>query len=246
MAESLQSHQHGITFYRNSNPLIKIFMTNGSSTKSTAIRYENNSTTSLDPGFDAGTFTGTSTSFNIYSQLISNNTGVDFMIQSLPNSNYENMIVPIGVNATNGNEITFSAEALNLPTDIKVFLEDREANTFTRLDETNSDYKITLTQDLNGIGRFYLHTSASVLNVDSVNLDNVSIYKSDASTLRIVGLQNSNASLKLFNTLGKQLLNTSFKSSGVKDIVLPELATGVYVIQLQTDKVKLNKKIILE
>ena len=51
---------------------------------------------------------------------------------------------------------------------------------------------------------------------------------------------------KLFNLLGKQVLNTAFTSNGVQDIPLPQLAKGVYVIQLQTAKGKLNKKIILE
>ena len=42
------------------------------------------------------------------------------------------------------------------------------------------------------------------------------------------------------------MMNTSFTSNGVKDITLPKLAKGVYIVQLQTDTGKLNKKIILE
>ncbi|NCT08966.1 MAG: T9SS type A sorting domain-containing protein [Flavobacteriia bacterium] len=41
-------------------------------------------------------------------------------------------------------------------------------------------------------------------------------------------------------------MQTSFSSSGVKDISLPKLATGMYIIQLETATGKLNKKIVLE
>ena len=246
--KAMQSDQNGVTFYRNANQQIILNVTDGSKTKSTEINYIANKTTGLDPRFDIGTFTGQASNFNIFTHLVNNSEGVNFKRQALPNSNYESMIIPVGINAANGNEITFTAEALNLPTGIKVFLEDRDSNTFTRLDEDNSEYKITLTQDVNGIGRFYLQTSANVLSVSDtdVTLENVSIYKTDNSNIRIVGLQNNNLTVKIFNILGKQILQKSLKSNGVADISIPNLASGVYLIQLQTEKGKLNKKIILE
>lgn len=66
------------------------------------------------------------------------------------------------------------------------------------------------------------------------------------TTLRIVGLQQGNINIKLYNILGKQLLNASFESNGIKDISLPKLTAGVYIVQLETEAGKLNKKIILE
>ncbi|KGL63374.1 LamG-like jellyroll fold domain-containing protein [Polaribacter sp. Hel1_85] len=246
--KAMQSHQVSSTFYRTVNPKIIVTLNDGSRTKSTEINYLSDKTTGLDPRFDIGIFTGQSSSFNLYSQLVSNNEGVNFMKQSLPDANYENMIIPIGVNAATGLEIAFSTEALNLPNDIKVFLEDRETNTFTRLDETNSTYKVTLTTALNGIGRFYLHTTTGkALNIDTnFPLQNISIYKTDATTLRIAGLQGKHASIKVYTILREVVLNSTFQANGVKDISLPKLTTGVYLVELQTEKGTLNKKIILE
>ena len=155
------------------------------------------------------------------------------------------MVIPIGVKAAAGKEITLTADALNLPEGIKVFLEDREENTFTRLDELNASYKITTTSAINGVGRFYLHTTQGVLNINDAALDNVSVFKVHNS-IRIVGLQQGKAAVKLFNVLGKQVLNTAFESNGTKDISLPSLAKGVYIVQLETVEGKLNKKIVLE
>jgi hypothetical protein len=245
--KAMQSDQNGITFYKTSNPKITLIVNDGSKTKSTEINYLTDKTTGLDPRFDIGTFTGQASSFNIYTHLVSNSEGVNFTRQALPNSDYENMIISIGVNAAIGKEITFTADDLNLPTDIKVFLEDRETNTFTRLDEANSNYKITTTEALNGIGRFYIHSSRNSLTIKDVALENVSVYKTDASTLRIVGLQNgSKTNVTLFNLLGKQVVNTSLQSNGVLDVFLPKLVTGVYIVKIQTAQGALSKKIILE
>lgn len=247
--EDMQTHQTGNIFLKsNTNyPEIILQISEGANNSSTKIRYIQNKTTGLDVGSDVGTFNGVSSNFRVFSHLLSNSEGIDFAIQALPNSNYENMIVPIGVNAEAGKEITFSLNASNFAADIKIFLEDRTTNTFTQLNQTNSTYKVTLKEALSGIGRFYMHTTNSSLSIDNnLFLENISIYKLDNSTLRIAGLSEKNASLKLFTLLGKQVMSTSFKSTSVQDITIPKLATGVYVVKLQTDKGNLSKKIILE
>jgi hypothetical protein len=157
------------------------------------------------------------------------------------------MVIPVGVKAAAGKEITFTADALNLPSGLKVFLEDRQTNTFTRLDENNSNYKITLNADSNGIGRFYLHTSTSnVLSTDKFNSENLSIYKLDNSTIRITGLERGKTEVSLYNILGEKIMNQSFNSNGIEDIPLPKVSTGIYIIKLQTETGIISKKIILE
>lgn len=233
------------TFQRSSKPEVQIFMSDGENSRYFKVYYIEGTSTGFDNGYDGETFGGITNSIDVYTQLLYNNKGKDYQIQSLP-KDYENLVIPIGVNAASGKEIVFTAATMNLPTDLKVFLEDRETNTFTRLDEASSNYNVTLANDLRGIGRFYLYTTQSALSIKDIILDNVSIYKADSSTLRIVGLQQGNAKLRLFNILGKQMMHTSFTSNGVKDISLPKLAKGVYIVKLQTDAGKLNKKIILE
>jgi PKD repeat protein len=242
------SHQSTDTFLRGSDTReqIKLFISDeDNNSRYARIFYINGTTTGFDNGYDGSMFGGASESLAIYSHLLSDNQGIKYAVQSLPHSNHENMIVPMGVIAAAGKEITFSTEALNLPEGIKVFLEDRNTNTFTRLDETAASYKVALTQAINGVGRFYLHTIQSVLSIgDNEDLNNISIFTSDASTLKITGLQ-GRATLKLFTVLGKQVINSSFTSTGMKEISLPSLSKGVYVVELQTENGRLNKKIIL-
>ncbi|MGY8911420.1 MAG: T9SS type A sorting domain-containing protein, partial [Flavobacteriales bacterium] len=182
----------------------------------------------------------------VYTHEVTNGNGKKLGIQSLPNSDLETMVIPVGIIAEANKEITFSANVTNLPDGLKVFLEDRNTNTFTRLDELNSKYKVTLTEAANEIGRFYLHTKSSALSTETVALENVSIYNADKSTLRIVGLSQGKSTIKMFNVLGKQVMNATFNSNGVSEINVSQLSTGVYIVQLENEAGSLNKKIVLE
>ena len=235
------------TFQKSSRPEIHLFLSDGATSRYSNIYYIDGTTTGYDSGYDGKLFGGVTQSFALYSHLVSGSEGKHFQLQSLPKDNYENMVIPIGINADAGKEITFSTEVLNLPTGLKVYLEDRETNTFTRLDELGNKYTIILNETSNGIGRFYLHTTESTLssNTNSV-FKNIRIYKTDHTTLRIIGLSPGKTTVKLFNMLGKQLLNSSFTTNDVHDISLPQLSTGIYLIQLESEKGTLNNKIILE
>ena len=168
------------------------------------------------------------------------------MLQCLSTNEYETSVVPLAVKAEAGLEIVFSVEASNLPEGIKVFLEDKTTNTYTRLDEDNSEYIVTLTEAENGIGRFYLHTKSSVLNINDPYLNVISIYKKNSSTIRIVGLAEGATNFKLFNTLGVPVKKTSFKAERVFDIEIPKLPAGIYIVQLENENRIVNKKLFLE
>jgi hypothetical protein len=245
ITEAMQSHQGTDNFQRTtSRPEMNITITNGTASRDADIFFIDGTTTGFDNGYDSSIFGGVPNEFAIYTHAVANGSGRNLGIQSLPNNNYENMIVPVGVNAASGSAITIEASTNNFPEGLKIFLEDKQDNSFTLLD-ADANFNTTLENDLNGIGRFYLHTTQSVLNTTAATLDNISVFKVNNS-LRILGLQQGKASVKLFNILGRQVLNAAFESNGTKDISIPRLAKGVYIVQLETAEGKLNKKIILE
>jgi hypothetical protein len=187
------------------------------------------------------------TNFSVYTELVSNNQGNDLAIQSLPNTGLENMEIPVGINAPSGASITFSLEKKNLP-GVYVYLEDRVANIFTQLDPVNTSYQVTLTTAANGTGRFYIHTPSQALDVDTVHLNPIKIYKTSPGNLRLSGLPYGATLVKLYTIQGREVLHRSFqtKTTGTEDIPLPILSSGVYLVQLKTRLGKLTKKIIME
>jgi len=233
------------TFFRNEvKPSIKIKLSKGSSTASTELKYISIATAGLDPGYDAGTFEEIASNFSINTHLVANNEGVNFTKQCLPNTNLEETVVPLSVKVTAGSEIIFSAEATNLPENINVYLEDRLTNTFEKINE--NDYNITLDTNINGIGRFYLHTKSSVLTINDTSLANFNIYKTNNNTIRILGLGDKNMTFAMYSVLGKQILKTTLKEQKVNEISLPDnIKTGLYLIELVNSEKRVTKKIMI-
>ncbi len=244
--EAMQSHQTD-NFQRTSStrPEILLSLTDDSLTKNADIFYIDGTTTGWDNGYDSTIFAGVANDFAIYTHLVRDSTGQDLGIQSLPDTGFETMVVPVGINATSGTNISISALATHLPAGLNVYLEDKDDDSFTLLDGS-TEFSTALTSDLNGIGRFYIHTTSSTLSTDEINLDHLSVYTSDSNNLRIVGIQNGSAKVNMYNILGKQVLTTSFQGNGLNNVPLPKLRAGIYIVQLETENGKLNTKLIIE
>lgn len=249
--KSLTSHQTGTDrFYRNANttPNIVVSLFNGTQTKTTEIKYLANATSGLDVGYDAGAYQDGQPEFSLNTHLITDSTGLDFMLQCLPNNNYEDLVVPLSVRANANIQLSFTAASTNLPQGLSVYLEDKENNTLE--DITSSPYQVTTSQQLNGIGRFYLHTSFSVLSTEDLasSLSSINMYTTEKHTLRITGLESQDTStIIVHDILGKQVFTHDFKANIVTDIALPiSLKTGIYLVNLSSMKGVVSKKIMIK
>lgn len=228
----------------NLKPEIVINITDGDLMRFTKIRYDESSTTDFDNGFDGEIFTGFSSKLNIYSKLVANSSDKKYQIQSLPNNDLDTMIIPLEISSEDDTSITISANIISLPENYKVFLEDRLLNTFTRLDEVSNTIELNILKG-ETTNRFFVHTTSSALSTDLVNTTNISVYKSN-NDLRINGLENSTTKVSLFNILGAEVMTTSFIATSNHTLALPKLSKGVYIVAIESDKVQLNKKIIID
>ncbi len=251
--EAMQSHQTTDIFSKTTStwPEITLQMTDGVINKSTCIKYIAGTSTGLDPGYDAGLFTGTSNTFSIYTHLVTDSDGTAFSIQVLPDNDYENIIVPIGFNTIAGKEITFSINHQNLPSNLMVFIEDKTQNKIIRIDESNSEYKIIVKSDNHGIGRLYLRTSTTDLRkslyTDDLDTNEINVYITSNRSLRITGNNNNAVNLTLYNLLGKKILSKNFFSNSMIDLALPKaIKSGIYILKLASKKGNINKKILIK
>ncbi|WP_298767183.1 T9SS type A sorting domain-containing protein [uncultured Polaribacter sp.] len=246
--EAMQTHTKSGQFYKSNNRFqIDLSIESNALKRISSIKYINGVTTSFDNGYDSSLFSGSTSNLEIYTGLVAGNFEKKLAIQSLPNQDYDNMVIPVGVTANANSEITFAANSLNLPTGFKVFLEDRANNTFNRLDKANATYTTTI-KEQSTEGRFFLHTkNKAVLSVNANFLNSVNVYKTTNSNLKITGLQQGQVRFTLYNILGKQITAADFKViNSFQNIALPVLSKGVYLIQLETENGKLNQKIIIE
>jgi hypothetical protein len=240
------SHQGTDTFQKtdNSRSEINLTLSKGKNNRNARVFYIDGTTTGFDNGFDGELFGGISHSLAIYTDLIASN-GKNYQVQSLPNTNFESMIIPIGIIADANETLTITADIKSLPKGLRVYLEDRANGTFTLLDNEEV-FSFTTTEVLNGTGRFYLHTSSQVLSIDNNFVNNSVAIFSNNRTLHIKGLDNSKNEVSIYNLLGKQIDNKLFISPGNKTIDLTKLSTGVYIVKLENAFGFVSKRIILE
>ncbi|WP_272149914.1 T9SS type A sorting domain-containing protein [Tenacibaculum aiptasiae] len=239
-----QSHQGSDTFMKQApKTSFELFVSEGKNKKSTKVFFIDGKTKGFDNGYDSKMYGGVNHKFAVFTELLNDNEGKKLAIQTLPNSNIEKMVIPVGLISDGDKEITFSINSQNLPSDAQIFLEDRINNKFINLSE--GEHTISLTNASKGIGQFYIHTTAQKLNTPSTSLENVSMYKSDVQEITVTGLR-AKANIKVYSILGKEIVNTNINSNGVSKVTLPALASGVYIIKLNSDLGNMSKKIILE
>ncbi|MDY0780101.1 lamin tail domain-containing protein [Tenacibaculum sp. IB213877] len=243
-ATTNQSHQATDTFMRQTpNPEIELVVESETDKKSAKIFYIDGKSTDFDNGYDGSLFSGADTNFAVFTELVSNNQGEKLAIQSLPNADYETMVIPIGLITDAGKEVSFTINTENLPNGLDVYLEDRLNNEFINLSETN--YDVVIENQTNNSGQFYLHTTSQRLSTENIKTDaSVGVYKSSKSEITISGI-NEKVKIRVYSVLGNEIINTEVNSNGYSKVNLPSLSSGLYIIKVESDSHKLTKKIIL-
>lgn len=239
-----QSHSTEDTFKTATRSKVELSLNNGELTRKASVFYIEGTTEGFDNGYDSSIFEGLSDDFALYTHAVANGAGRNLGIQSLPDTNYENMVVPVGVRAASGSNLEFMASAENFPEDTYVYIEDKETNSFARID--NDRYSVSLQSALDGVGRFYLHTVSTLLGAPNEVLEHISVYASNNETLHIEGIHQGQAQIRLYNLLGEQLIERVITATGNNRIALPKLHTGIYLVEVQNVLGVVNKKIIIK
>ncbi|WP_179353710.1 T9SS type A sorting domain-containing protein [Winogradskyella vidalii] len=217
----------------------------GSTAYRTSFYFNDDSSLGLDPGYDAKVFGATPT-FAIYSHLVEDNEDVNFALQSLNISNLSEVTIPLGVNANQGEQISFTISQSTLPNTVEVYLDDTVTNTTTLLN--SSDYTFTPNTSLNGTGRFYLRLSNSTLSTNVNTLDALTIYTKEADkTIVVAGQLTDTTMAKIYDLQGRTVISTYLNtSSSSQTIDVSGLSVGVYVVELNNNTQNKTQKVILK
>ena len=202
----------------------------------------------LDSGYDTRTFPMNDNATSIFTRLVEGDEGVDLAIQSLAYSEMWDKVIPLGINALGGEEMTISISHRTTPADLNIYLEDTEEGTMTNL--LDGDYVLTPTSDLEGVGRFFIHMTADTMSNGEVSTSMLNAYKEiDASYITIEGLatQSNETKVSLYNILGREVLATTLNNNmGTQTISTVGLSAGIYVIELESGSDRLTKKLLIQ
>ena len=115
---------------------LELNLTSNADTHKTEFYFSDNASLGLDPGYDAISFGGTAPGFGIFSHLVQNGGGTDMAVQAVGNIDLNNgVIIPLGINADQGQQLSVSIAQSTLDQSIDVYLEDNQSNIFTLLNE---------------------------------------------------------------------------------------------------------------
>lgn len=207
--------------------------------------FSDNCSSGLDIGYDAGSLDASDADFSLYSHLVADNVGVDLAIQCLSFEDMESVVVPLGMNASVGDNISINIQESDLSEDINIYLEDNLDNTFTLLN--SNTYSFTAIEDLEGTGRFFLHFSPSTLSNDSNTLNGLEIYTiTNPDLLNINGMLVGKTQLDLYDVQGRLVLSRVLESgSNTNSINVEALQSGVYIVKLDVSGAIRTEKVII-
>jgi hypothetical protein len=207
---------------------------------------DENVTNGYDPSYDAEIFSYDNNP--IYTRLISDDTGIDLSVQGIPYSEMINKVFSLGIHAEAGEEAIISISHNTTNPSTYVYLEDALEGTFTNLKET--DFVITPDSDLQGVGRFFIHTSATTMSNEDATTNLLNVFKLDRNnfiTVEGLATQSNQTNLKLYNILGKEVLSTTLaNNTNTQTISTEGLSAGIYVIKLESGNNLLTKKLIIK
>lgn len=242
--EMLQHHQSE-TFLKQkqaARPEIRLFCKTGKQEKYTDIFYITKATKDFDSGYDSSLFTGVSSNFEIYTQLINGDESKKLAIQSIPQE--FSIVIPVGIFAAKNTAIEIHTISKNLDSNLKVYLEDKKLETFTLLDNPENTYSFTTDETLNGVGRFFLHTSSATLNTLDIVLSDVLIYASNKKVY-IKNLPSTNGFISIYNLQGKEVLKRNLNKKE-NEIDVQNLSEGIYIAVVEQDNKVFKKKISIQ
>ena len=224
-------------------PSINLTVETAGKGSSTAVAFHKSMTKGLDISFDAGMFKS-DPEFALYTHLLEDN-GVDFSIQCLPDNDYNNMVIPVGLDAPSGKEIKFTALTTNLPEGCKIVLEDKQKGIFTEMNSSGDYYKVTLDKKSAGIGRFYIHLSDNTTSIENLEIqDHYDIIpQPDFGQIKIFGAVNDNASVRIFDISGRIITDRPLQQTELNVVSIGKLKTGIYIVQIQGKNGLFTRKI---
>ncbi|WP_299272343.1 GEVED domain-containing protein [uncultured Psychroserpens sp.] len=209
--------------------------------------FTDNASNGMDFNYDSSIYGEQApSSFALYSHLLEESTGIDMAIQSLGFDALENAVIPLGVHVGQGQQFTISISESTIPSNVEVYIEDTQSNTFTLLNTTN--YTITPTENLTSIGRYFLHFNEATLGVNTPNENDLEMYTTTRPKELIVkGLLLMDSKLTIYDLQGRLIEKVSLSNSQTMHTIdISTMSSGVYVVHLSSDIQSKTQKVIIK
>lgn len=248
--KDMQIHSTGVPMTKSLKvekqwPGLKLKAAYGNNESSTTVVYNSEMTTALDPGYDVGQLSA-GDDVEIFTALVEDN-GVNFIRQALPLTNLDNNVIPVGIVAKTGGEVTFSADIVPIEY-YKFFLEDRTTGIITDL--SSNTYTVSLPAKTYCTDRFFLHSTTNIRRIkdphtEYTTLSDMRIWSSGEQII-IEGAVSSNAFAEVYDLQGRKIFGTKLTDAIHNIFTVPSATSnGVYLIKVVDGEKSVTRKVVL-
>ncbi len=240
---AIQTHTTG-TFKSAQMPCPEIELTaeTGQKASTTVIRFLPDMTLGLDPGYDAGAFEQ-NPSFGVATRLVEDN-GINFAIQCLPDQEYQELTIPVVLNAQAGSEVTFRVKGTNLTGLNDVYLEDRLTGRSIHLDDSGNTLSVSLEESASGTGRFYITNQLGSTGIGSEKTNPIKVVAIPSqNTIRVLGTLTLPVQARVYDMHGRVLASVTLTDETVNEFRFDQMTSGIYLVQIRSGKDIIREKI---
>jgi len=238
----MQSHTTGTFKSAMQLPEIELIAETANKQATAIIRFIPGMTLGLDPGYDAGAFEQ-NPSFGISTRLVEDN-GINFAIQCLPDQEYQQLTIPVVLNAQAGSEVTFKIKGTNLTRLNVIYLEDKLTGRSIRLNDSGNSYSVTLEGSTAGTGRFFITNQLGSSDIVKEKLDPIKVISIPSQNIvRVLGRVTLPAQLMIYDMNGRVLSSVNLTDETVNEVRFNQVTSGIYLIQIRSGKDMIREKI---
>ncbi|MCK0109378.1 choice-of-anchor D domain-containing protein [Flavobacteriaceae bacterium S0825] len=202
---------------------------------------DTNATDSQDMGYDAPLIEDNVE--DMYWTFDSNK----FVIQGVGDFN-DNKALPLGVKIDEeGDAIIRIDELTNIPSNRIIYLHDKELETYHDLVESDYEVFLTVGEHLDRFEIVFSSKEEIIIEDDIPTNFNVHYSNSINSIIIINPNTEEIKSLKMLNILGQTIYtNTNVPNDSYTEYKIDNLQTGTYIINIETSKEIITKKVVVE
>ena len=198
----------------------------------TTVVYNSEMSTDIDPGYDIGHYSSAS-DVEIFTQMPFNDNNTSYARQALPSTGFKDISLPVGISSENGGEMTITADIVPLP-GFNFYLEDRIAGILTDL--SLSAYNVTISPGTYGTGRFYIHTTESMVTGIKPEekypvSEKLRLWVSDKNLI-IKGNIGPKATCEVYDMNGRKILRRSLGEGDMNSVAMPASAKGFFIVRI--------------
>nr|NQU92604.1 T9SS type A sorting domain-containing protein [Bacteroidota bacterium] len=241
---NMQTHDAG-TFHKREEqwPTFELAVTGMGESNITAIGFNENMSTGLDPSFDVGKLKG-NPNIALYTKLIDDN-GIDFAVQALPLFE-QNYSVPVGLDIATAGEYMLNLATLDqIPEKVNIYFEDKLTGSVIDFRKFNS-YACMINEEGSHAERFILHFTLTPFGTGEISSEEVNLQIwSTNNLITILNPDKLSGEVRIINLLGQEMLSTQLNGDS-RQVFEMNMIKGCYIVNISGDSSSINRKIFIK